>query len=301
MPYLVGYKIEGGIVMHDFKIGVILDSFRAGIDQGIIKAASLGAQGVQIYATTGEVAPENLTSSRKKEILDMIESKGMAVSAICGDLGGHGFGIAADNPGRIEKSKRIMELAKELKSDIVTTHIGVIPASENHPRWAVLWEACEKLGKFAQSMGSYFAIETGPEKSTVLKKFLDSLSSKGVCVNFDPANLVMVTGDNPVDGTITLKDYIVHTHAKDGIMLKQTDPEIIYNYFAEGGIEDINLKDYFLETPLGKGNVDFINYLKALTVINYKGFLTIEREVGPTPEEDIKLAVNFLKELIVNL
>lgn len=294
--------MEGTVIkMNDFKIGVILDSFKVGVDQAIVKAANLGAQGIQVYATSGEMAPENLTPSRRREILDMVESKGMVVSAICGDLGGHGFGIAADNAKRIDQSKRIMELAKEWKSDVVTTHIGVVPSSESHPRFAVLHEACEKLGEFAQSLGSHFAIETGPEKTTVLKKFLDSISSKGVCVNFDPANLVMVTGDDPVEGVRTLKDYIVHTHAKDGIMLKQTDPEIIYNYFAEGGIEDMNLQEYFLETPLGKGKVDFINYLKALKEINYNGFLTIEREVGDTPEEDIKLAVNFLKELMAKI
>ncbi|HOB20232.1 MAG TPA: sugar phosphate isomerase/epimerase, partial [Candidatus Atribacteria bacterium] len=113
-----------------------------------------------------------------------------------------------------------------------------------------------------------------------------------------PANLVMVTDDDPVEAVKILKDYIVHTHAKDGIMKKKTDPEIIYNYFAEGGIEDMRLEDYFAETPLGQGSVDFPNYLKALEEVGYKGFLTIEREVGPDPEKDIRLAVDFLKDLI---
>jgi hypothetical protein len=31
--------------------------------------------------------------------------------------------------------------------------------------------------------------------------------------------MVMVTGDDPVHGVHLLKDYIVHTHAKDGIRL----------------------------------------------------------------------------------
>jgi sugar phosphate isomerase/epimerase len=127
---------------------------------------------------------------------------------------------------------------------------------------------------------------------------LDTIGSKGLAVNFDPANLVMVTGDDPVEGVRVLKDYIVHTHAKDGIMLKQTDPETIYNYFAEGGIEDINLKDYFLETPLGEGRVDFTSYLNVLGDAGFNGFLTIEREVGVSPEADIKLAVSFLERLI---
>ena len=54
----------------------------------------------------------------------------------------------------------------------------------------------------------------------------------------------------------------------------------------------------FTEMPLGKGKVDFPAYLKALDDIGYKGFLTIEREVGDTPEQDIRDAVVFLKELI---
>ena len=74
-------------------------------------------------------------------------------------------------------------------------------------------------------------------------------------VNFDPANFVMVTDQDPVEGVEILKDYIVHTHAKDGVMLQKTDPQVIYDFFAEGGIEDMRMSDYFLETPLGDGKV----------------------------------------------
>jgi sugar phosphate isomerase/epimerase len=81
-------------------------------------------------------------------------------------------------------------------------------------------------------------------------------------------------------------------------MLKKTDAEKIYNYFAEGGIEDLHLEEYFRETPLGEGSVDFDNYLKALDEIGFNGFLTIEREVGENPEKDIRLAVDFLKRKI---
>jgi len=282
--------------MSIFQIGVMVDSFRLELEEGLKKAREVGAAGVQIYATAGLMAPENLSSAQRKEILDIIKSNGLVVSAICGDLGGHGFAKAEDNPWKIEKSKRIMDLAKDLEANIVTTHIGVVPEDENHPRWKVLQDACGELAEYADNVGAFFAIETGPEKAVTLKRFLDSLGSRGVSVNYDPANLVMVTGDDPVEAVYTLKDYIVHTHAKDGIMKKQTDPEIIYNYFAEGGIEDLRLGDYFLETPLGEGHVDFDRYLKALQEVGYRGFLTIEREVGDDPEKDIRQAVVFLKE-----
>lgn len=280
------------------KIGVIVDSFRLPLREAIKKAKEVGAEGIQIYAVSGEMAPENLTPSKRKELLNYIKDNGLVVSALVGDFGGHGFAIKEDNPKRIEASKRIMDLAKDLETNVVTTHIGVIPSDPNHDRYKILQEACEQLGEYGDNVGAYFAIETGPEKTETLKKFLDSLKSRSVAVNYDPANLVMVTGDDPVKGVYTLKGYIVHTHAKDGIMKKQTDPEIIYNFFAEGGIGDLRLEDYFEEVPLGKGQVDFKAYLAALRDIGYDGFLTIEREVGENPEKDIKEAVEFLKGML---
>lgn len=284
--------------MKPFKIGVMVDSFRLGIAEGIRKAAEVGAEGIQIYATVGDMAPENLSSAKRREILDIVKSNGLVVSALCGDMGGYGFEIQKDNAERVEKSKRIMDLALDLETKVVTTHIGVIPSDPGHDRYKVMQDALDALGEYGDQVGAYFAIETGPEKALVLKGFLDSLGSGGVKVNLDPANLVMVTDDDPVQAVYTLKDYIVHTHAKDGIMKKKTDPERIYHFFAEGGIEDIRMEDYFLETPLGEGSVDFINYLKALEDVGFQGFLTIEREVGDQPEKDIRLAVDFLKNLI---
>lgn len=284
--------------MYNNKIGVMVDSFRLDIYEGIKKSKEVGAQGIQIYAVSGFMDPDNLSKEKRKEILDYITSNGLEVSAICGDLGGHGFSVASHNPYKIEKSKKIMELAKDLNSKVVTTHIGVIPEDTESEKYKVMQAACEELGKFADSLGCYFAIETGPEKAETLKKFLDSLDSNGVRVNYDPANFVMVTGDDPVKGVYTLKDYIVHTHAKDGIMKKQVNPEVIYHYFAEGGIEDMRLEDYFIETPLGQGKVDFNNYIKALEDIGFNGYLTIEREVGDNPEKDIREAVVFLSKLL---
>ena len=76
------------------------------------------------------------------------------------------------------------------------------------------------------------------------------------------------------------------------------DPERVYNFFAEGGIEDLRLEELFLEKPLGEGDVDFPAYVRALDEIGYTGFYTIEREVGEDPEADIRKAVQFLKQLL---
>lgn len=279
--------------MNAFPIGVIIDSFRTDMKEALKKAENMGVTGIQVYSTRGDMSPENLSALQRKEFLKRVKDHGLEISALCGDLG-EGFGDPLKNKVNIEKSKRILELAKDLETSIVTTHIGVIPQDPNHDRYKIMQEACFELSQYADELKAHFAIETGPETALTLRNFLDTLGSKGVAVNLDPANLVMVTGDDPVQAVYTLKDYIVHTHAKDGRRLLIKDPEVIYGLVEE----TIQEGKAFIELPLGQGDVDFKKYLQALTDIGYKGFLTIEREVGDNPEADIKLAVDFLKNMI---
>lgn len=280
--------------MKYFKIGAMMDSFKLPTKEAILKVKEVGATGFQMYSTNGENSPENLTKDKRKELLKYIKDNGLVVSAICGDLG-QGFGNPEKNPALIEKSKRIMELAKDMETDVVTTHIGVVPSDESNLRYEIMHKACRELAEAADSMEAHFAVETGPETAITLKKFLDSLNSKGVAVNLDPANLVMVTGDDPVKAVYTLRDYIVHTHAKDGVKLYHKDSEVIYGVTKDDALVT---GPSFREEALGNGSVDFDNYLKALHDIGYNGFLTIEREVGADPIGDITRSVVFLKEKI---
>ncbi len=279
--------------MSRFSIGVIIDSFRTDTVSAVKKAAACGAEGIQVYATSGEMAPENMNAQKIAAFRDLVAGEGLVVSALCGDLGG-GFGNREYNSVKVEKSKRILDLAKEIGTDIVTTHIGVVPSDKNHERYKIMQEACFELASYADSIGAHFAVETGPETSAVLRDFLDSLGSTGVAVNLDPANLVMVTGDDPAGAVFNLRKYIVHTHAKDGKQLFYKDPEIVYGLVKDPLVTGSS----FLEVPLGEGSVPWDAYLDALEKIGYKGFLTIEREVGDNPERDIIAAVEFLKSKI---
>ncbi|MDD3242726.1 MAG: sugar phosphate isomerase/epimerase [Eubacteriales bacterium] len=282
--------------MYHFSIGVMNDSFRLPLREGLKKAAELGAQGVQMYAISGEMAPENLGPQQRRDLLHYMQDLGLVASALCADLGGHAFTRAQENPGKIERSKRIIDLALDLDCCVATTHIGVIPEDFASEHYAVMASACEELGAYANAAGAKFAIETGPEPAKRMRRFLDSLRcGGGMAVNFDPANLRMVIGEEAGPAIHELAPYIVHIHAKDGSMLKKTDPEIIYDFFAEGGIGDMRIEDYFIEQPLGEGQVDWDGFFAALKDIEYNGFLTIEREVGADPAGDIAKAIAFLK------
>jgi sugar phosphate isomerase/epimerase len=279
------------------KLGVITDCFKKSHFEGIKLAAELGLDGVQVYATTGEFSPETLTQENKAEYKKLLKEQGLVVSALCGDMGGHGFEIEEDNAERVEKTKKIIDLAEEFGAKVITTHIGVIPSDKANSRYQPMVSALTECGLYAKEKGITLAIETGPETAATLLQFLQDTNG-GVGVNLDPANFVMVTGQDPVEAVYLLKDYIVHTHLKDGKMLKKTDPKIIYDCFADGGIEALNVADYFIETPVGEGDVDFPAYVKALKEIGYDGFLTIERETGVDPCADIQKALDYIKTIL---
>ena len=54
------------------KIGAMVESFRLGFRAGVEKAAELGIEGIQAYATYGELAPENMTPDKIRETLEYI-------------------------------------------------------------------------------------------------------------------------------------------------------------------------------------------------------------------------------------
>ena len=258
------------------KIGVMAESFRAeNFRTAAETAASLGATGMQVYITDDSplLTINDMTDAKVREVLDIMNSNGLIFSAVCGDMG-YGFEDKEKNPHFIERSKRILDVAKKLDCSIVTTHIHEVPVEENE-RKQIMRDACNELASYADSIGSCFALETGPEPGKRLAEFLNSLDAKGVRVNLDPANLVMDAGDDPVEAVEYLKNYIVHTHAKDGRKLGATT---------------------YIELPLGQGDVDFDAYLKKLVSVGFDGYLTIEREVGENPYADIKLAFDFLTE-----
>lgn len=61
-----------------FPIGVIIDSFRTDIPTAVEKAAKVGAQGIQVYATSGEMSPEELVGSKRADFRRLVEDNGLS-------------------------------------------------------------------------------------------------------------------------------------------------------------------------------------------------------------------------------
>jgi len=257
--------------MRQRKIGVMIESFRLGVEGGIRKAAQIGADGFQIYCTGGEMAPETMTDSGRKHFRRLVADQGLVISALCADYF-RGFLNPETNDETVALTIAAMDLASDLGTDVVTSHIGTLPEDEDAPEWKIGVDALTEVAAHGEKIGVKMASETGPESGELLRRFLDRIPGNIVGANYDPANLVM-RGFDQISGVAALEGCIFHTHAKDGT------------------------RDPVKEVPLGEGDVDFPRYIAALDAIGYDGFLTIEREVGDDPVTDIVNAMAYLRTL----
>ena len=254
--------------MGTLKVGAFVDSFRMGVRPGIERIAELGLDGFQVYVTKGEMHPDNFSPEARKEFKRFVADKGLEISALCGDFF-QGFTDEEKNREIVPLTKKVIDVAVDLETPIITTHVGVIPEDSNDPVWGVMGRALEDVGAYADARGVCFATETGPEDGWVLRKFIEGLDTRAVRVNLDPANLVR-KGFDVLECVRELAPYIVHTHAKDGK--------------REGG-----------EVPLGEGDVPWEAYIAALKEIGFDGYFVIEREHGDDPAADIAQAAEFLR------
>lgn len=218
----------------------------------------------------GEIDVADVSEKRANELVRLFADHGLTISAVCGEVGGFTIEDDAELAKRIEHTKRTMETAGRVGCGIVQMHIGTIPHDMSGKTVANLRKALDSVGEFGKEIGVMLATETGPEPGHIMKQFLDTIQNPVIKVNYDPANLCM-NGFDEVAGVYDLKDYIVHTHAKDG--LRASDA---------------------VEKPLGSGNVDFPRYIKALKEIGYEGYFIIEREMGEDRAKDITEAMAFL-------
>lgn len=280
------------------RIGVMVENFKRGVLGGIDLAAESGIGYVQISVGTAEADVRTMDCETAKEIFACVRQRGLQVSALCGDLGGHGLMDESEQDWRVAAHEKQILLANDWACPVLTMHIGVVPPDPAHPRYDVMRRGMARVGAIAEKRGVTVAIETGPETPETLRAFIGSLGVGGVGVNYDPANLAMVWDLDVVAGVKTLAQLIVHTHAKDGRMLRNVGAETVYRVFGEGGIEDTRLGPCFEETPLGEGAVPWDAYIRALDEVGYKGIFTIEREGPGDAVANVTLARDFLRGML---
>jgi len=258
------------------KIGVCLEAMGLDLRAGLPQSARLGLGGVQVNAV-GELSPDKLGDTGRREVRNLLKTYHQQITALNCPLR-YGLDVAENQQPRIEYVRQAMSLAFELGSRTVIVPCPKLPGEGEDVRATLLREALEDLGRHGDRVGVVLALEIGLDAPEATAAYLGTFDVGSLKVNYDPANL-FVNGFDPVKGVIPLHKLIVHTHARD---VRKTS--------LSGGAKEVRL---------GAGDIDWLSYVATLSVVEYHGWLTIERESAPDPVADVKAAAEFLKRVLV--
>lgn len=168
--------------------------------------------------------------------------------------------------------------AARLGLKLVTLHAGFIPHQNEDAA------DFEKIAGRICAVADIFAphnielgLETGQETAAELREFLHTLGHPSVCVNFDPANMLLYDKGDPVAAVRTLAPWLRQVHLKDATRTKTPGT------WGE-------------EVPVGAGEVAWPAFFSALREIGYHGDLCIEREAGTQRLADIVTARDYVAQ-----
>ena len=254
-------------------------------DSAMAKIHDLGLPTCQVFAD--EIEPE--LAGRLRRALDKhgIEATSLVVGGPGKEVwdfyqGPLTIGLVPreTRDARIAHIKRASDFAKQCGIDAIQTHCGFIPENPNDTVYKETVTAMREVAGYCKRNGQNFRYETGQETPITLVRAMQDVGLDNQGVNFDLANLILYGKANPVDAIELLGPYVQGIHAKDGLW--PTNPSELGQ-----------------EVSIGKGKVDFPRIIRRLKELNYRGAVTIEREIsGPQQVEDVRAAKVYLEKLI---
>ncbi len=232
------------------------------------EAQRLGARGVEL-AAQGDLAPQALSQTGRREVRHLLRSYDLEVSAVFCPLR-RGLDVAENQQPRIDFIKQAMSLAFDLGPRVAVVQAGRVPDQQDDPRQPLLHDALEALSRHGDRVGAVLALETGGESGEALRTFLDRFDSGSLAANYNPANL-LISGHDPYAAARVLSRRIVHVHAEDA---RSVSPNRLQR------------------VPLGHGDIDWLQMLATLEEIEYGGYLTVMGDAA-----EVAAGVAFLRRL----
>jgi sugar phosphate isomerase/epimerase len=261
--------------MNSQKIGIRLESLGLPLRRGLTEAGRVGAGGVQADAV-GDLVPDQLSQSGRREFRHLLRAHNLELTALGCPLR-RGLDTAENQQPRLEHIQKVLTLSADLGPRLVIVQAGAIPEKPDSVPGRILDESLRALARHGDRIGATLALETGLESGAVLAAYLKRFDTAALAVNLDPANLLL-HGLDPYESTQALHGLVRHVHARDARRASASRAAA--------------------EVPLGHGDIDWMMFLAALEQIEYRGWITVEREAGENRLADVASGIALLRRLM---
>lgn len=233
-------------------------------ERGIRNTREIGFDTIDIFADPMEIPIE------EQWLIDRAceESNLPVVSVVCCALGIADFNKTVRQFHTL-RAKKHLDFGYNLKAKNLLLVAGEylwqqeVIAPADQWKWAV--EHVREIAGYADERGLDVAIELEPFHLSIVNsigkmaQFLNDIDHPRAKANVDISHLALAK--NSADELSALKGQIAHVHLSDCDGKKHGD------------------------LPPGRGTVDFLPYLKALSDLGFDGTVSIELEYSPEPEK----------------
>lgn len=256
------------------KIGIQTRSLRGPLRRGLVTAAKLGAQAVEIDLRT-ELPLADLTQTAIREFRRLLDDGRLSLSAVSYPTR-RGYEDPADLEARLDGTLRAMKAAADLGARVLVNRAFADIPEPDEPAHTTLIQALNSLAREGSRVGARFAATTTGTPAEQLAGLLDLLPEGTLGVSLHPANL-LASGQTPLDVVEQLAKHVLHVHASDAV--------------RDFGSRKV------VTTELGRGSADFPALVASLAARDYSGWYTIERHDSPDAEREFGDAVAYLRSL----
>lgn len=259
------------------EIGVDADDLHLQPKAALRRASEMGFRAVELSTVSGDLEPSHLTVSGRRHLAHFVRSLGLELKALVADLPGLRLTDPHTVDERVERTCRILDMARELHVGVVTAQAGALTHPETGTPSPTALDALRRIGEFADSRGVVFALRPAYDGAERSRRVLDDLRCPSIKIGLDPAAMVMV-GTDPSALIAALPEQVTLVHARD----------------ATAGLGDRAGR----ETRLGEGEVDLAGLMQLLRAAEYPGPYLLRRIESLTPVEDLREARKLLQSIL---
>ena len=253
-------------------IAVRIDAMRLPIKRALAMASRMGARAIELDAR-GEINPRELSDTGLRQLKKLLDDLNLRVAAVRFQTR-RGYDNPQDLDRRVEATKATMQFAYKLGCNNVVNQLGLVPESEDDPKWSSFQSAVQDLGRYGARIGAFLAAETGTESGERLAAFLGDSEDAFIAVALNPGQLI-INRHSVTDAVKSLKERIQTVCAVDGVL----------DLAAGRGVA----------VPVGSGTADFPQLIGMLEDIQYRGPFIVGR--ADSSLDELQQGIEYLSNL----
>jgi sugar phosphate isomerase/epimerase len=256
------------------KLAVTTGSLAPQLRPALDLAAGGPATGVVIDAHR-ELKPSDLGETGRRQFLHQLDERGLRVAALVFPTQ-RTFYEQQGLDERVAATRNAMQFAFQLRAPLLLVRVGHVPDDPQSPPYRLLVEVLNDLARHGNHVGTALALTPANDGPAALAALLGEITAGPIGVDLDPAAFVLAN-HSPVEAARTLHDRLLHVRLRDAV-------------------RDVDGSG--LEVPVGRGEVDWLEFLPTLVEVGYTGWHTAVRTTGDDRPGDTLRALRYVQSVL---